>query len=85
MQATAWSGRPTFTFERRPENERFRYPADLHAARYLVLADIDQRWTLGQPNVPWIIDEISKNQWRIVWRGENYMIVENPNNLLGNK
>ena len=81
MQATAWTGRPTFTFEKRPDNERFRYPADLHAARYLVLADIDQRWTLGQPNVSWIIDEISAKRWPAVWRGENYIIVENPDFL----
>ncbi len=81
MQATAWSGRSTFAYEKPLDKARFRYPADLHAARYLVLADIDQRWTLGLPNVPWILDEISTKQWRIVWRGENYMIVENPDFL----
>ena len=83
MQATAWTGRSTFTFETTPERTRFRYPADLHAARFLVIGDIDQRWTLGQPNVSWIVEEISRVGWRIVWRGENYIIVENPNLEVG--
>jgi len=83
MQATAWSGRPTFTFEKRPESERFRYPADLHAAKFLVLGDIDRRWTLGQPNVFWIPEEMTRLRWPVVWQGENYVIVANPDFLLG--
>jgi len=85
MQATAWTGRPTFTFEKTLEKERFRYSADLHAARFLVIGDIDQRWTLSQPNVSWIVEEISRLRWPIVWRGENYIIVENPNPRTGNQ
>jgi len=78
MQATAWSGRPTFTFEKLPEKARFLFPADLLAARYLVLGDIDQRWTLAQPNVDWIVNVLTQEHWPVVWRGEFYLIAANP-------
>lgn len=83
MQATAWSGRPTFTFDPTPARERFLYPADPGAAKYLVFADIDQRWTLGQPNVSWIIELVANKKWPVVWHGPNYVIVANPNFLVG--
>ena len=85
LQATAWSGRPTFTFEETPEKERFLYPADLHKAKYLVVADIDQRWSLSQPNVSWILEELAKDKWPVVWSGEFYLIVQNPKMLSGDK
>jgi 4-amino-4-deoxy-L-arabinose transferase-like glycosyltransferase len=78
MQVTAWSGRPTFTFENPPDHARFRFPADIHAAKFLVFGDIDQRWTLGQPNVSWILEEVSNLRWPIVWRGGHYIVVANP-------
>lgn len=78
MQATAWTGRTTFTFEKHLSRDRFLYAADLFSAKFVVLGDIDQRWTLGQPNVRWVLEEVSNNKWPIVWRGQNYMILENP-------
>ena len=78
MQATAWSGKTTFTFEKLPKRERFRYAANLADAKFLVLGDIDRRWTLGQPNVSWILEEVEKSRWPVVWQGENYIIMANP-------
>lgn len=78
MQATAWSGRPTFTFEKLPSRERFRYAADLAQAKFLVLADIDQRWTLGQPNVHLLLEECLESGWPVAWRGKSYVILANP-------
>ena len=49
MQATAWRGTRTFTFERPIPHERFLFPADVGQARYVVVGDIDKRWTLLQP------------------------------------
>lgn len=81
MQATAWSGRSTFTFESNPDKQRFRYPIGLRDAKFVVLGDIDQRWTLAQPNVSWIVEEMSKLRWTVVWKGENYVVVGNPDFL----
>ncbi len=78
MQATAWSGRSTFTFEKPLARERFAFPADLEKARFVVLGDIDQRWTLGQPNVSWIVEKLANDKWPIVWQGRYYVIVANP-------
>ena len=78
MQATAWSGKTTFTFEKLPKRERFLYAANLADAKFLVLGDIDRRWTLGQPNVSWILEEVEKSRWPVVWQGENYIIMANP-------
>jgi hypothetical protein len=78
MQATAWSGRPTFTFEVLPTKERFLFPADISCAKYVVIGDIDQRWTFGQPNVGWIVEKLENEKWPVKWRGDNYLIIKNP-------
>ena len=78
MQATAWSGRPTFTFEVLPTKERFLFPADISSAKYVVIGDIDQRWTFGQPNVGWILEKLENEKWPVKWRGDNYLIIKNP-------
>lgn len=81
MQATAWSGRPTFSFDPPPAPERFRFPLDLIGVKFVVIADIDQRWTVTQPNVTAFIEPISSGKWPIVWRGANYIILQNPTSL----
>ena len=78
MQATAWSGRPTFTFEVLPAKERFLFSADISSAKYVVIGDIDQRWTFAQPNVRWILDKLETEKWPIKWQGNNYFILRNP-------
>jgi len=78
MQATAWSGSPTFTFEVLPPRERFLFPADISTARFAVIADIDRRWTFAQPNVEKTIRIFESEKWPVVWAGENYLVLKNP-------
>ena len=78
MQATAWSGRSTFTFEVLPAKDRFLFPADISAAKYVVVADIDQRWTFGQPHIAWITDKMEREKWPVTWQGNHYFILKNP-------
>lgn len=78
MQATAWSGRTTFSFEVLPAKERFLFPAEISSARFVVVGDIDQRWTFGQPNVRWILEKLENEKWPVRWQGPNYFILENP-------
>ena len=78
IQVTAWSGRTTLTFEKNMDKERFLFPADIWETRYIVIGDIDQRWTFGQKNVSWILDLIRSKKWKMVWQGPNYTIHENP-------
>lgn len=78
VQATAWAGLPTFTFDPLPPRERFRFPADLNAAKFAVIGDIEQRWTFSQPNVSVLVNKLAEDKWPIVWQGPNYMILQNP-------
>ena len=78
IQATAWTGKRTFTFERPVSRSRFLFPADVDRARYLVVGDIEQRWTFAQPGVDEIARQIVREKWPVVWRGRFYFIFENP-------
>jgi hypothetical protein len=78
IQATAWQGKRTFTFERPVRRERFLYPADVNQARYVVIGDIEQRWTFAQPGVSDILDQLATDKWTIAWRGRFYLVLENP-------
>lgn len=78
LQSTAWEKRTTFGFPRVFEASRFRYDADISKARYLVLGDIDSRWTVHQENVWPSLERISQEKWPIVWSGKYYLVAENP-------
>jgi len=78
IQATAWQGKRTFTFDVPVSREKFLFPAEIAQARYVVIGDIEVRWTLAQENVLAVSEEISTEQWPIVWQEKNYLIVENP-------
>jgi hypothetical protein len=58
--------------------ERFRYPADLETAKYVVVGDIDQVWTFGRLNVDQLVEKIGGEKWPVVWLGKYYLILENP-------
>ena len=60
------------------EADRFRYNADIATARYIVLGDIDTRWTIHQENVWPSLERISQEKWPIVWSGKYYLVAENP-------
>jgi hypothetical protein len=78
LQSTVWEKRPTFGFPTVFEGRRFRYDADISSARYLVLGDIDSRWTIHQKNVWPSLERISQERWPIVWSGKYYLVAENP-------
>jgi hypothetical protein len=78
LQATLWQGYPTQYFAIGISRERFRYPADLKSAKYVVVGDIDKVWTLAQPNVKELIETIVGENWPIVWSGRYYLILANP-------
>ncbi len=79
LQATLWQGYPTVYFAKAIRRERFRYSANLDTAKYVVVGDIDQVWTLGQPNVNGLVRKIRDEKWPIVWSGKYYVILANPN------
>jgi hypothetical protein len=74
-----WEGGPTFGFP--AFKERFRYSADPSRAKYLVLGDIDTRWTIHQKNVLPTLEQVSNAKWPIVWSGQYYVIARNPTAL----
>jgi len=78
MQATLWRGVPTVFFPGGLNRDRFRYPVDVKSAKYVVIGDIDQVWTLGQENITETLRGADLEKWPIVWQGRYYLIVENP-------
>jgi len=78
LQVITWYGLPTQGYERGNARERFRYEASLEAARFAVVGDIDPRWTFGEPNVAILPERMQREQWPVVWRGEFYLVLENP-------
>ncbi len=79
LQATVWEGLTTEYLPEPVSRDRFRYPAGLAEAKYVVIGDIDQRYVLRLPNiVPNAIRQGLEN-WPVVWAGPNYSIMKNPN------
>jgi len=79
MMSVAWAGMTTFTYEKGLPRERFRYPADVREAKYLVLTDIDRIWTLGQPNVSALFNEQTLSVWRPVFQSGSVLVLARPN------
>ena len=78
LQATLWQGLPTVYFPKGIPHERFRYPANIQSAKYVVVGDIDRVWMLSQPNVERVVATINEERWPIVWSGKYYLILQNP-------
>lgn len=78
QQATSWAGFPTWPFDTPLPRAQFRYDANIAAARFLVIGDIDRRWTLAQQNVDKMVGAIADQEWPVVWQGPNYLIARNP-------
>jgi 4-amino-4-deoxy-L-arabinose transferase-like glycosyltransferase len=78
LQSTVWEKRTTFGFPALFEASRFRYEPDISRARYIVLGDIDSRWTVHQQNVWPSLEKIDQEKWPIVWSGKYYLVAENP-------
>lgn len=78
LQMITWYGYPTQGYENRNPKERFRFDSSLEKARYAVIGDIDVRWTFGEPNVSKIAEWLITEKWPVVWQGENYRILKNP-------
>ena len=81
LQVVTWYGLPTQGYELGNPREKFRYDSSLERAKYVVIGDIDQRWTIGQPNVIKLFETMQREQWPVVWRGQFYLIAANPRYL----
>ena len=78
LQTTTWLGLETWPFKTPLRRDQFRFAPDPALARYVVIADIDRRWTFDQPNVSNLLERFEKEKWQVVWAGEHYFVVENP-------
>ena len=81
----AWEGLPTFTYEHGLPKDRFRYPADIDRAKFLVLTDIDRIWTLGQPNVNAVLNERTLSGWNPIYQSGSCLVLAPPTGLLDAK
>ena len=79
LQVAAWQGYKTHGFENGISRERFIFDADITKSKYVVLGDIDFRWTMGEVGVKEVLSEIDIHQWPHVWSSGTYHIYENPN------
>lgn len=78
LQVASWMGLSTWPFKNPLPKAQFRFEPDLTKAKFAIIGDIDQRWTILQPNIAGIMKPLTDGSWKLVWRGENYYIFENP-------
>ena len=78
LQVASWMGLSTWPFKNPLPKAQFRFEPDLAKAKFAIIGDIDQRWTILQPNIAGIMKPLTDGSWKLVWRGENYYIFENP-------
>lgn len=78
FQVVLWSGNSTEYFLWGIGRERFRFPVEFSDIQYAIIGDIDQRWTLLQPNVDSIVRTFVEEKWPVVWQGQYYLILRNP-------
>lgn len=81
MMCVGWDGLPTFTYEDGLPRDRFRYPADIHKAKFLVLTDIDRIWTLAQPNVNAVLNERSITGWIPAYQSGSCLVLRSRADL----
>jgi len=79
LQVASWMGLSTWPFKHPLPKAQFRFEPDLTKAKFAIIGDIDQRWTILQPNIAGIMKPLTDGSWKLVWHGENYSIFENPN------
>jgi len=78
LQAATWQGLSTWPFKRPLRKDQFRFEPKLDAAKFAVIADIDQRWTINQPSILNLIQIFESEKWPLVWSGANYKVLKNP-------
>jgi len=79
LQWVTWLGKPTWPFATPLPKAQFIFEPDLSRARYAVVGDIDVVWTFHQPNVAELLQKAELESWPVVWQGEWYVILKNPN------
>ena len=78
LQLTLMSGYSTVFSPHGVPRERFLYDVSTARAKYVVIGDIDQRWTLHQEHVADALAPVVRDRWPSVWKGPTYEILENP-------
>ena len=79
LTACAWSGRPAGDyFPTPPSRDRFRWDADIRAAKYFVLTDLDVRWALAQGEALKNVEAAGVNGWPVVFSCGTTRVFENP-------
>lgn len=78
LQWMTWRGVPTWPFATPLPGEQFVLAADLSRARFAIVGDIDQVWTFHQPEVAGQLVAAGFEKWPVVWSGEWYAILQNP-------
>lgn len=78
LQATAFAGLPTHTFEHKIPRERFRYSLSPEDIKFMVIGDIDQIWTMRNPNVLAWMESARIGTWPVVFQSPTYFVLRNP-------
>lgn len=78
LQVVTWYGFPTQGYDFGNKRGRFLYDESLENARYAIVGDNEQKWAFGEPNVAELVKKLQDQKWPVVWKGQNYLILENP-------
>lgn len=78
LQIITWYGMTGEGYEHGVERERFLYDESLENARFAVVGDNELKWAFGRPNIDKLVRKLEEEKWPVVWKGPNYIILENP-------
>jgi hypothetical protein len=78
LQIVTWYGYPTQGYDFGNPRERFVFDESLENARYAVVGDHERKWAFNEPNVEILVKKLQDEKWPVVWKGENFLILENP-------
>lgn len=78
--AAAWSGYPAGDyFPYPPDHQRFRYPADIHRAKFFAVTELDEQWAFAQGQVIQFLKDSRLDLWPLVYQCGAVKVLANPN------
>jgi hypothetical protein len=78
-QCAVWQyGSCPLIYQRQRDHSEFLFPADLTTAHYVVVGQLDVRWTASQGTVPQLIQYTDLQHWPVVAKTDTTFVLENP-------
>ena len=78
LTSLLFSGETTYEVKVPYPSERYAYNISLTNAKYVVIANIDRRWTFHQPGVKDLVNQMIKETWPVTYQKGEFLVLSNP-------